>query len=110
MNHDKGATNAGRQKLLVFLRPATSGGDKWMVHPGVKELHPGDNVHWKAFGCKTFELRLPEEIFENVTYDNRGGSATVRRDAPHGFREYHAICDGREAEGGSAPGVIIDNA
>ncbi len=106
------------EKIFIVFSPRATqrtlklGADigDWIVTEPKKPVYRGQTVEWQAVGpCKKLELDLPgvfEPPLRKVGTDTV--EATVRRDAPKGYYEYEAYCNGQLAIGGSSPGVIVD--
>jgi hypothetical protein len=97
------------ERVHIHRREANPGkGDyQWKVTPGMKIVTPGQTLRWEAFRCKQLKIDLPGEVFSLVSNEGNKAVAIVK-DAPDGAYHYRALCDGEEAIGDSAPGVIID--
>jgi hypothetical protein len=86
---------------------------KWAVVPGIVHALPGETVHWKVHdtGHRDIVLRDPNGVFEAGSFNQAGNdaSALISRSAEQGrYYEYRFFWGSDEAQGGSAPGVIID--
>jgi hypothetical protein len=86
---------------------------KWSVVPGLVHVRRGDTVHWKVYDADHRDIRLrdPNGVFEAGSFNQSGNNASARvsSSVQQGrYYEYRFFWGSDEAQGGSAPGVIID--
>jgi hypothetical protein len=82
----------------------------WKVVPGVAQLDGARKVEFKFLGkgYRTFVIDLGE-YFEPPRLDETSHPLSARVLAEEGsYLEYEVWVDGQPAEGGSAPGMIVD--
>jgi|SRR3954469_18647030 plastocyanin len=84
---------------------------KWAVDPGSLHARPGDTVRWTVddVSSRDSAIRDVHGVFDDIDCRGKVCTATVKSTAVPGRRyEYRFFWGPDEAEGGSAPGVIID--
>jgi hypothetical protein len=90
-------------------QPASS---KWAVYPGLVVASPGKTLGWKVQDSKDLPITLKDigNLFEAGSFAQSGkeATATIREGAAPGYYEYRFFWGKDEAQGGSAPGVIIE--
>lgn len=108
------------REAFVFLRNTYTSSrevdkidsSKWAVEPGVIHAYPGETVHWTVLDSsnRNIDLRDIQGVFDGpVTTSGNQASAKISAKAKLGhYYEYRFFWGNDEAQGGSAPGVIIE--